>query len=272
MKKNFKIKLLIAAFIILFIALFSFLNFQGFFSGPKNFVAGIFSPVQRGLYVSGGRVSNYFGSIFSLNQIISQNQQLKDENSKLQADLSKSYETERENELLRQQLNLARSGRLNLVLANIIGMDPVNFGENALIDKGSETGIKADMPAVTASGVLVGRVSEAGQTTSKIQLLTDPNSAINIISQKTRSTGILKSNQGKEIIMEMIPQESNIEVGEQIITSGLGGGLPKGILVGEIESIISNDVEAFKKAKVKPAMDINNLESVFVIILGQPQD
>ncbi len=266
MKKNLTFKFIIAAFIVTFIAGFSFFNFKGFFSGPKSLVAGIFSPAQKFLYVSGGRVSNYFGSLFSLNQIISQNQQLKDENSKLQTDLSRSQEIERENGLLKQQLNLAQSDKLHLVLANVIGLDPVNFSQSALIDKGSDSGIKVGMPATSASGVLVGRVSEAGQTTSKIQLLTDINSAVNVVSQKTRSTGILKSNQGHEIIMEMIPQKSSIEVGEQVMTSGLGGGLPKGILVGEIESIISNDVEAFKKAKIKPATDINNLESVFIIL------
>lgn len=265
MKINFSPKIIILLIIIVTLSLLIFLDYRGVFEKPKEFVYKIILPIQKFLYQAGNKASNYSSLLYSLPTLHNQNQWLRDQNIKLQVDISRLNEIKRENEILRTQLNLKPDEKHVLVLANVVGYGPDNFSQYILIDKGKRDGVQVNAPVTKGGGVLVGRIIETFETTSKALLLTDHSSAISVVAQKTRTAGILKSDRGINLYLDMIPQDANIEVGEDIITSGIGGIFPKGFLVGEVREIVANDADAFKKVKINPAADFSNLEMIFVI-------
>jgi len=266
MKKIFFSKFGKAFIFVAAVSLLAFLSLKGFLTGPKNLAYKIFLPVQKIFYHTGSSVSDYAGAIFTLPEIINQNKNLAEENLKLQGDLSKMSEIARENIFLKERFDLPADSDFNYILANVVGYDPVSFGQVVFIDKGSSAGIEKNYPVVTTGNVLIGLVSEVSASTAKIQLIADPESAINVVSQDNRTTGILKGGGGNSLLMDMIPQDKNVDVGEKIITSGLGGIFPKGLLSGTVEKIVSSDVDVFKKAQIQPVFDAGNLGIALIIV------
>jgi len=249
------------------IASFFLLNHKGFLDKPKDIIYQIISPAQKFSYQTGNKVADYLGIVFSARNIIQENHWLQNKNLELQASLSKLTETLRENDLLKDQLSFKNDTKSenHYILANTISQSPDNFIQSLVIDKGGKDGVEKDAAVIIGGNVLAGKVAEVFPSTAKVLLINDSNSAINSIAQKTRVSGISKGNQGIGIFMEMIPQDKNVEIGEQVITVGLGPNFPRGLLIGEITEIIANDIEVFKKARIKPAANLDSLETVFVL-------
>ncbi len=268
MKKNhfLQSKFFSFALAVAFVLLLVFLSSRGLLKSSEAAVYKIFSPVQEFFYRASGESFDYFSALFSLGGLVNQNQALRDDNLKLQSEIISLQEQSRENEALRRQLNADLPKNFQFVLTNVVGRCPDNFNQCIFIDRGKRGGIKVGSAVTLAGGILAGRVVEVNQDNSKIILLSDPTSAVNVLTQRTRVSGVLKGDRGMGLILDMMPQDSQIETGEPVITAGLTSGFPKGLLVGEIETIISSDVEAFKRAKVKPMAAINDAETLFVVI------
>ncbi len=178
---------------------------------------------------------------------------------------TKLREVEQENKTLRNQLGLKEQLKdLEFTAADIIGRGPSNISNILLINKGSRDGLQAGMPVVS-SNMLLGRLSEINSNYSKVLLLTDPSSVVNILVEESRATGVLKGEVGFNLKIESVSQDAPLLKGQRIITSGLGGTLPKGLIIGEVEEIISPKSDIFQSARIKPAADFNHLEMVFVI-------
>ncbi len=183
-------------------------------------------------------------------------------------------EAEIENRLLREELQFKEANPLYgtrgaLVIgrqlkAEVIGRDPSNLSYHLLIDQGSQNGVSEGMPVVTARG-LVGRVSEVGTDWARVLLITDPASSVNALVQKSRATGMVQGRLGQNLLMRFIPWEDEVSVGDLILTSGLGGNLPKGLVIGQVTSVRRRDFQMHQEAEVKPTVDFNRLEIVTVI-------
>jgi rod shape-determining protein MreC len=133
-----------------------------------------------------------------------------------------------------------------------------------LINKGSRDGLKESMPVVS-SNMLLGRLSGVDSDYSKVLLLTDPSSVVNVLVEESRANGILRGEVGFNLKIESVSQDAPLLKGQRILTSGLGGTLPKGLIIGEVDEVISPKSEIFQSASIKPAVDFNNLEIIFVL-------
>ena len=133
------------------------------------------------------------------------------------------------------------------------------------INVGENRGIAKDMPGIIGEGLLVGRVTEIGLNTATILLLSDRQSVVNAIVQDTRASGIVRGRHGLELLMDSIPQNEEIVNGQSIVTSGLGGGFPSGLLIVEIKEVHESSNELFKEARLLPAVNFDRLEIVFVL-------
>jgi rod shape-determining protein MreC len=266
MKKNNFLKSKFSVFItvVAFVLLLIFFNSGGLLTKTRSEVFNFFSPVQKLFYRVGGEGSDYFGALFSLGEIINQNKALEEENLRLQSNLISLQEQARENEVLRRQLGADLPKSLKFILADVVGRCSEVSRQCLLIDKGEEDGIKIGSAATAAGGILVGRVVEVSRNSAKIILLSDATSAVNILTQNGRVSGVLKGDRDAGLIVDMMPQNSQIEVGENVITAGQEGDFPKGLLAGRIEAVVSFDVEAFKQGRVRPAADLKDLETLFV--------
>ena len=122
------------------------------------------------------------------------------------------------------------------------------------------------MPVVTGGAGLVGRIAQVGPRTAKVRLLTDPDSAIAALLQTSRVTGLVVGQPDGTLRMEYIPQDENLDVGDIVLTSGLGGGvMPKELVIGQVVEVQKMDHELHQAAIVRPAADFSRLELVLVI-------
>lgn len=161
----------------------------------------------------------------------------------------------------------------------VIGEEPNPYLHYVTINVGAQHGVEVGMPVVSGGAGLVGRIAQVAPRTSKVQLLTDRESAITAILQTSRATGLVEGQPDGTLRMEYIPQEmiigvdnsaddqeqENAGVGDIVLTSGLGGFMPKGLVIGQVTEVQQMDYELFQAAVVRPAIDFSRLELVLVI-------
>jgi rod shape-determining protein MreC len=169
-----------------------------------------------------------------------------------------------ENDRLRGMLALRLDAGYDVVAARVIGRDPSNWYRTVMIDKGEQDGVAVDMGVVVPAGV-VGRVIKIGRDFAQVLLLTDRNSAVAAVVQRTRDEGIVEGAEGGLAQMRYIPLLSEAGPKDAVLTSGLGGGFPKGLVIGEIRSIVRREAVLFQEAQLVPAVDFSKLEEVLVI-------
>ncbi len=236
-----------------------------FWNPIKGTAAMIIAPAQKVLNTSASSVFGFFSTISRISQLAKENESLREERDKLLSEKVKLLEDEKENEILRQQLNFQKKNPFKLVPGQVIAKDPTNIQETFSIDVGANDGVKESMPVIS-SGMMVGKVSEVGPTSSKVLLITNPNSIVNGMLQESRAYGLVRGELGYGLIMDSIPQDTKINVSDLVVTSGLGGNYPKGLILGEVTEIISKQGEIFQSATLRPILDFNKLELVFVIL------
>jgi rod shape-determining protein MreC len=234
------------------------------------------SPAQLSATGVTESVANFGESLLSLRTIQRDAAALAVRNLQLQAEIDTLKEVEIENEQLRSMLDFAQTRpRLELrgaqIVARVIGEESTNFLESILIDLGRQHGIQVGMPVVTDQG-LVGRISDVTDTTSKVLLLNDPSSSASALLGESRLNGVVHGSTSGDLIMDFIPQGPTFKTGEVVLTSGLGGRFPKGIVIGAVESIETQANAVFQKAVIHPSVDFGSLELVLVITNFDPNE
>ena len=190
---------------------------------------------------------------------------LEAENDQLEDRLIGLQEQAAEAEVLGALLNYARTRPESRYLStNVIGLDPSPFIRSINIGAGSDRGVRHGMPVVTDAG-LVGRVTEVTAVTSRVQLITDPASAVNVLLQGSRADGLLSAQPNGELWVELIDQDARVEPGELVLTSGLGGTFPADIAVGHVVSVRRRDFELFQRAVIQPTVNFDALEIVLLV-------
>ena len=147
----------------------------------------------------------------------------------------------------------------------VVGTETNPYLRYVTINVGARQEVEVGMPVVSSGAGLVGRVAQVGPRTAKVQLLTDPDSAVAALLQTSRVTGLVVGRPDGVLRMEYIPQEESINVGEIVLTSGLGGFVPKGLVVGQVTEVQQVDYALFQTAIVRPVVDFSRLELVLVI-------
>jgi rod shape-determining protein MreC len=198
------------------------------------------------------------------------NEQLEAEVSRLQAQIIELQQENSELEVLSALLDFARSHSENeYITAAVIGRDISPFLHYVIINRGSDDGLRRGMPVVSSQG-LVGRVAAVTADGARVQLITDPDTAINVRIQPSGSEGLLEGSITGDITIGAIPQDANINNGDLVLTSGLGGNYPPDMLIGQISGVRQRPVELFQTASVEPVVDFSQLEIVLVIVNFRP--
>lgn len=157
------------------------------------------------------------------------------------------------------------------VAAAVIGKDPSPFLHYIIIDHGSDEGIRRGMPVVTQSG-LVGRIDAVTAGAARVQLINDLASVVNVKLQTQKVNAQINGSITGEIFLQMVPQETNLEPGEIILTSGLGGTYPADLLIGQVITVRHFENELFQTATIQPIVDYAQLQAVLVIKNFRPID
>ena len=207
--------------------------------------------------------------IVSLRQ---RNAELESQVSQLQAQLIELQQRVNETEILAALVDFSRSNPQSTYrAAAVIGRDPSPFLHYIIINRGSNDGIRRGMPVVTNQG-LVGRIDAVIADAARVQLITDPASAVNVYLQNADTSAVLFGSVTGDVSLDMISQNSTVEPGDFILTSGLGGGFPSDLLIGQVITLRTLEFELFQQATVQPAVDFTRLEIVLVITNFRPVD
>jgi len=154
------------------------------------------------------------------------------------------------------------------ILAQVFARDPSSWFKTLLVGKGEGEGVSKNMAVVVSEGV-VGRVIEVSANTAKVLLVTDPNSAVDVIIQRSRAQGIMEGKVEEFGILKYVQKSDDVQVGDKVITSGLGGVFPKGLMMGTVTKVERKRPGIFQYIEVTPAADFSRLEEV-LILGGQP--
>lgn len=227
------------------------------------------APIESFLSQVGSGVSNGLSSFGNLFQLKEENQALKLENQRLKAQLLRTQEISSENARLMELLNLKKEkADFSLYPTRVVGRIGNYQNHFIVLKEGTEAGIQKEMPVLDGRG-LAGIVRESWDGGAKVQLISDGNFAVGALVRRSgsRVTGVLEGNLEHPSTPRLInlPSDADVVIGDEIITSGLGGLYPKGILIGQVVSIHKDEGGLLKAAWVEPSAQLHRMEEVFVL-------
>jgi rod shape-determining protein MreC len=269
-RRNGRGRFLLLAFIALSILIIT-LDFRQGEGGPlaraKEISVAVVAPIQRGLTTVFRPVGNFFASIGELGS-------LRSDNSRLKAELEAMQQQVREAEALKHELSSAME-LLDLdapytagefVNARVYAVSPSNYRWARLIDKGSEDGIRKNMPVVNSDG-LVGKIISVTKSDAVVLLLIDPKAAAGARIEDRRDTGKIQGNgEDQGLSLELIGSNSDVFEADEVITSGQDGVFPPGIPIGLVDQIAGDIRRPDQQIVVAPWVDFTALDYVRVLL------
>lgn len=226
------------------------------------------APLYSGVMQVSRTIVNIGNSITLYNELLEENRYLREQVRQLSLQNSMMEEYRLENQRLSKLLDFKEShgNELNLVAAKVIGRNLGNWFDTIIINKGTNHGIRANMAVINHQG-LVGRVVATSRNTAEIMLLLDRESAVGSMVQRTRTLGVVEATTTGDYPLQMIhmTHDAPVDVGDVIITSGLGEIFPKGLKIGYVAEVKIAPTGLVKQAMIIPYVEFNKLEEVMVI-------
>lgn len=248
------------------------LAFGGYFSGTSNVFTGSLITLQTWLSSRFVALQDFLTAPRDVASLRQRNAELEAEVSELQAQVIQLQQQVGETDILAAlvDFSLARSENTYKAAA-VIGRDPSPFLHYIIINAGSNDGILRGMPVVTDQG-LIGRVDAVIADAARVQLITDPASKVNVRLQNAETEASLIGSVTGDVTLDLIPQDVNVQPGDLVLTSGLGGGYPPDLIIGQVVNVRSRDFDLFQQATVQPVVDFNRLQIVLIIVNFKPVD
>ncbi len=244
----------------------------GYFSSASDWFGNSLVSVQEWVstrYIVIRDLVSAPSDVVSLQQ---RNAQLESEISGLQTQVIQLQQQLTDTQVLAALVDFSQSNPESVYkAASVIGRDPSPFLHYIIINVGSNEGVRSGMPVVTNQG-LIGRVDAVIADAARVQLVTDPSSAVNVRLQNADTDAILIGSVTGDLGLEMISQDIEVQEGDVVLTSGLGGDYPPDLLVGQLLNLRKRDYELFQEASVQSTVDFSRLEIVLVIMNFKPVD
>ncbi len=250
------------------------LSLMTFFSSSGTTFSSVMGSIAAPFRSASTAIGDWFegqqGRFADYNQLLAENEALKQQLAEQEEALRQSEEDRAQNERLRELLGLRRK-RKDFVWesVNVISQSTSNWTASLTLDHGADYGIAVDNCVITSEGYLVGIVSEVGSNWCTVLSVTDTDTEIGAQVFRTGEIGVAEGNfglmsQGK-LRMNYISQESDVMNGDLIVTTGLGGYYPSDLVIGSVEEVLPDDSGLVQYAVVVPKADFENLSEVFVI-------
>lgn len=237
-------------------------------TGADKIIVRLSTPVQWAAATLARGLSNFWGDYVYLVDVKEDNARLGSQNARLRERVRKLEELEEENRRLKRLLDLRTSVRTDVISAQVIGKDTNEFFRIARVtlDKDART-IGLNLPVISPDGV-VGTTLKVSGDTVDVRLVVDAGSGVDIVVQRTGARGFVRGtgDESKYLCsVEYVQRTDEIEVGDLLVTSGVGRRFPKGIPVGTVTQVVKRDFGIYQQVFATPAVDFSRLEEVLIV-------
>jgi len=210
------------------------------------------------------RVAALWRSYLDLMEVRKQNDDLHERLRKLEFEIVGLSEVRAENERLARILHFVQETQLDGVIARVIGRNPSNWVQSVTLNKGTLDGIAVDMAVVDGRGV-VGQVMQVSPHSTNVLLAIDPTSGVDALMQEGRARGVISGTGKGRYVLKFVSRDQDVKLGDRIVTSGIGGIFPSGLLIGSVAEIKRQSTGLFQEVEAVPAVDFSKLEEVLVV-------
>jgi rod shape-determining protein MreC len=257
--------------IVLIAALLAVLNLPDSVSGKvKAAFRDVLAPLQSGVSTLTQRTRERIQSLRGYGRLLKENEKMSVQLALLRNEVRSLKSLQDENAQLRRYLRFEEQSSRQLMACNVIGRDLTGWWQTVRLGKGSVDGIERDMAVITPEG-LVGRTIDVSVRTADVLLITDPGCKVSARISRTGSFGVLsgrgiRPSGAGGCELDFINKNVAVQAGDEVVTSGLGGVFPKGLLIGYADKVVADESGLFQRTEVVPSADIGRLQYVFVVI------
>jgi len=234
---------------------------------PQSAFLEVISPVTGAFTHLSDGASSIVSDYMDLVHVREENAHLRNELARVKSDQARLAELEAENQHLGELLELKDALGTNAVAANVIGSDATGLSRTLVLGSGTSDGLRPGMAVLANQGV-VGKIIAVSPHASRVLMIDDHNSALDGFDQRSRARGIVAGLVDDGVILKYADRSQDIRAGDTIVTSGLDGIFPRGLLVGTVLSVHREGPGLFLGVRIAPAVDFRELEQV--LILTQP--
>ncbi|HEV8343335.1 MAG TPA: rod shape-determining protein MreC [Candidatus Binatia bacterium] len=224
----------------------------------------VMRPLQIGAQTTVVRLRELPARVGAFRSLVAENEGLRKRVTELEAERNRLLEAEATTRRLQELLQFRSDLPSGSITASVIGSSASTWFHSLLLDKGSRDGIRKGMAVVSPLGV-VGQVVAATSRSSKVLLLTDPNSGVDALVQGSRARGIVSGSLDNGPLMKYVKRSEEVKEGDRLVTSGLDGLYPKGLLIGTVTKVNKKSFGLFQYVKVALAVDPSEIEEVLVV-------
>ena len=252
--------LLAVAFLLIF------LHYSKILLPVESIFTRVFSPIQSRVYAVGVKINNFYNLTRFQKDLLKTNLELEEKvkeltikNSQLKTELAECGS-------LTEQLDFLTETRLEAINAKVVGRNMQPELQTLILNRGEKDGVSVGMPVVAQQGIIVGKVAEVRRSSCQVILIDDSHSSLAASVQNANQTkGVVVGDRGLSLKMELIPQDEPIVAGDTVITSGLEANVPRGLIIGQVEQVISQPNSFFQQATLKPLISFDNLLIVSIL-------
>ena len=234
--------------------------------GPMGtLVLAVMGPAQTGLSRVADGLARLWRPFSDISRLRSENARLHEEVERLSAEVSRLREQAQATQRLERLLAFRTQAPGRAIGARVIGRDGTQWFAVIVVDRGSQDGVRRNDTVVSAEG-LVGRVLTVTPSTSQVLLISDTRSAVGVILQQSREAGVVEGLGQALLRLKYVTRAREVPVGEVVVTSGQAGVFPRGLPVGTILSVTRAEGGFYQEAAVRPAVALDQLEDVLILI------
>lgn len=260
----------IVIFLVVFISLI-FFQAVGALRPAENFLLTLIRPLGGRLYSLGRGFNNSYTDRQNQENMPARLEDLTNQVAALTVANANYQEVVKENAKLRDQVKFINDHNLTAVVASVIAQEgAVGAGEasqDLVISRGAKDGLKVGLAVIEPNGTIIGKITALKDATANFCLVTSLGCKLAAaIENQTQTPGIADGDLGLTVKMDYIPQTDKISVGDIVVTSGLGGNIPRGLVIGRVKEVRNESNAVWQNATIEPLVDFNNLTLVSVII------
>lgn len=242
-----------------------FLHFLGFLSGTEDWLLRRISGPEAWLSVAASSIRQTVSAPFRVGEIVKENESLRLQNTGLDVEIARLTSIRDENRELRSILGFAEKQKTAPVIAHVLARTPEDGTHTILLDRGSDDGVAIEMPVIAEGGVLIGKIFRVGRVDSTALLLTDTRSRVGAsVQNSVRTQGLVQGERGLSLEMRLIPQNEEIRVDDLIVTSGIEPLVPRGLVIGRVKEVQTQEKNPFKKALITSPVAFDQISIVAI--------